>query len=1434
MPSTILKRVRIAVMLFLAFFPVLGLVGTSQASGYSGGIPWQVDDVIICFGSGTCNVVRIESGSPVLLDQFSDGLDGATFGVAINNTLHAVVTDNGGGGQSNVVVFSIASVNPTTVPATTVAHTHVQSTDYDPNNAQTIVVNSIGHMFVGNAGSGGSQPTIVELTPTGTLASPSALPHNPFTLPAGCTDTQGNVLSMDLNAAGSSLYLTSGGGTIQQLTLATGTCTPFANFGSNVTLYGIKDIPPGALTGNCGSSVTPSAACPTPDETLLVVARGFIDPGGFSVDICTDAMETNPDTPTTESCALLLDTNSNDPGLVAPLWKSGTQYSLSPVDQTILDPYLELQRVYIAGTSGSSKPSFSETGGKAIDNAAIWTNQGQPMWHPDTPFAPAPFPGTYIVDSNSNLQTVTAAGAGTSGPATPSWSVSGTTVDGLQWTDQGTSVWMPNTHYFTVGTLISDLLTHAQKVTQAGTSASSGIQPVSGWNDLGGNTIEGVTWLESHPTWAGGSLYAVSAIIMDNNNHVQLVQQAGTSASGLTPPNFNEGGTTNDNTVTWVDIGQAVWRPSFSYGLNAIIVDSGGHVQQVTSAGTTGSTTPIFLDEGSSTTPDNTVMWTDRGPLAGSGTFTWQATTAYAVNAEIVDSADHVELVTIAGTSGPGPSAPAFVDGGNVVDNTVTWADLGQAVWRANFSYGLNAIIVDGNGDVEQVTTAGTTGSSMPSFSMSPTTDGSVVWTNLGSSASTAFTWQASTPYNLNTMIVDINDHVELATTNPSGTSGGGLNPPAFADGGSVVDGLIWADQGQPAWIPDHSYSMTGAFIVDTHNNLETVSIPGISGHQTPAWMLSGTTIDGLIWADQNKWLPTHQYFAAGAAVGDTSGHVHTVLTTGTSGSGPSTPAGGWNDVGSTNGGLTLPGTTIDNAVIWTESHLPWQMNHAYTVGNPDTLILDTNAPIPYVQLVTTTGVSGPSQPNAVGNNAWNETPTKTTIDGLEWVNQVSSPDTSVVARYPVTGVTTLQSLALDPLVANCTSITGTEDCSSIVPPPTISNFWLGDNGSPNFYKLDFATGTPTEFSANAPWQKDTLYALGAAILDPAGHAQKVTTAGTSGGTQPAFSDSGGTVTDGTVKWTDQGLIQTVASIQGLDIYGAEGANQADLTKLSTTSLNSGNHFTAEVTFPPPVSPFVGNDINTWALTEYAYPSGPAPTTTALTLYASLIAQASAAPNGNNSGITDVSSTPPSVPCEPTTTEPGKCIIWKADLLVPAGDYLAENLSSPTGIDNGTNVFVDLQYNVTSSVGNVDPPGHSSGSVHSLHEITTTFSSSGPNSSGCFFVSPAPEGASFKSNRGTLPFVFQCTNLTPTQFDNLSKAPGPPLLSMVETFPTMIPKPAPQTVFLTTTNGKAPFRLSGNEYVFNWSPNGIKGTFRACTFDPTNTVQTFCVDFTMK
>jgi hypothetical protein len=62
------------------------------------------------------------------------------------------------------------------------------------------------------------------------------------------------------------------------------------------------------------------------------------------------------------------------------------------------------------------------------------------------------------------------------------------------------------------------------------------------------------------------------------------------------------------------------WAATHAYTLGQTILDGAGHIQTVTTAGTSGSSTPTFNDAGGTTT-DGSVTWTDSG-LAGSSAVT--------------------------------------------------------------------------------------------------------------------------------------------------------------------------------------------------------------------------------------------------------------------------------------------------------------------------------------------------------------------------------------------------------------------------------------------------------------------------------------------------------------------------------------------------------------------------------------------------------------------------------------------------------------------------------------------------------------------------------------------------------------------------------------------------------------------------------------------
>jgi hypothetical protein len=126
----------------------------------------------------------------------------------------------------------------------------------------------------------------------------------------------------------------------------------------------------------------------------------------------------------------------------------------------------------------------------------------------------------------------------------------------------------------------------------------------------------------------------------------------------------------------------------------------------------------------------------------------WQPSTAYAVGQEILDSHFQIQVVTVAGTSGT--SAPTWsTTAGDLtpVDGTVVWLDQGvqsasTPAWAPNTAYFTNKTIVDGNGNIELVTIAGTSGTSSPAFSSTPgvlTLDAPpLTWMNVGPIATAA------------------------------------------------------------------------------------------------------------------------------------------------------------------------------------------------------------------------------------------------------------------------------------------------------------------------------------------------------------------------------------------------------------------------------------------------------------------------------------------------------------------------------------------------------------------------------------------------------------------------------------------------------------------------------------------------------------------------
>ncbi len=181
------------------------------------------------------------------------------------------------------------------------------------------------------------------------------------------------------------------------------------------------------------------------------------------------------------------------------------------------------------------------------------------------------------------------------------------------------------------------------------------------------------------------------------------------------------------------------WQPGTAFVLGQFIVDANGNLQEVTTAGTTGGgpAQPAWSTTLSSTTPDGTVVWTLVSLAVGVVPF-WAAGHAFSVGDRIVDSNGNIELVTVAGTSSAGPLVWPMTVGTTLADGGVTWKLIPTGTgmlfpaWSAQEAFPVGAEIVDSNGNLQRVTTSGTSGGTPPGWSTTignPTPDGGTTWT---------------------------------------------------------------------------------------------------------------------------------------------------------------------------------------------------------------------------------------------------------------------------------------------------------------------------------------------------------------------------------------------------------------------------------------------------------------------------------------------------------------------------------------------------------------------------------------------------------------------------------------------------------------------------------------------------------------------------------
>lgn len=121
----------------------------------------------------------------------------------------------------------------------------------------------------------------------------------------------------------------------------------------------------------------------------------------------------------------------------------------------------------------------------------------------------------------------------------------------------------------------------------------------------------------------------------------------------------------------------------------------------------------------------------------------WQASHAYSLGQRVLDTHFQIQVVRTAGTSGANAPGWNTTIGNSTADAAVRWVNQGphtpsHVSWTANHAYALRAEILDTNGNVEAVTTAGTSSGTQPTWSTTVgafLNDGGVRWRNVGAVA---------------------------------------------------------------------------------------------------------------------------------------------------------------------------------------------------------------------------------------------------------------------------------------------------------------------------------------------------------------------------------------------------------------------------------------------------------------------------------------------------------------------------------------------------------------------------------------------------------------------------------------------------------------------------------------------------------------------------
>jgi hypothetical protein len=310
-----------------------------------------------------------------------------------------------------------------------------------------------------------------------------------------------------------------------------------------------------------------------------------------------------------------------------------------------------------------------------------------------------------------------------------------------------------------------------------------------------GDGVDNKKWLQNLTQWASGAKWNtpttpfLSTFLLDDANNIQQLTATVIPIS-TTQIASNVLTVTSSETLDVVlSTGLEVTFPS---GMSASFLD--GEVVTISSV-STNTFTATFNHANSGPTSETgkyAVVLAGGKPISGTVTPVWSTTV---------------------------PSSSNYFQGGYTYDGTAQWTNRGNFVqnwgiqppdseitwtinssrtaWQANTVYSIAQVTVDTNGNLQQITTAGKSGSAAPSWNTTPsgtTTDGTAIWTYIQTAAS--LVWQANTAYTPGHFLV---------ATSSDGT-------PCLFECGPFTQPKLDSDVSAFLWNHTHSGPTVGAF----------------------------------------------------------------------------------------------------------------------------------------------------------------------------------------------------------------------------------------------------------------------------------------------------------------------------------------------------------------------------------------------------------------------------------------------------------------------------------------------------------------------------------------------------------------------------------------------------------------------------------------------